>query len=303
MPGTARNRRWILAVVTAVLFPAIALHGTCIAVMGPGTWGSGLQEVPPEFKEPPPRAVEYGREIETYGPMAVGSNGSALVPAARAEMRGRISWVHLSRGQAVYLTDEVAPETRRQRLYIAEGDHLRQVALPGDHVVVRPQWTEQGIVYERWNPWAIPAARKLQRYFASWVDPPLRPEAALYKSTAAQDGWRYSMPGHSLSVSPDGRRAAFLRSGALLAGYYSIHVWPLDGDEASPILSLREHDGKATRSFSIRWSKDSRALRIHGRTGGFERRGSRGGGGPSGIAFDLLYLITDGSVYDLNFGG
>ncbi len=301
MPGTKGDRGWILAVLTAVLFPAIVLHSTCIAVMGPGTWGSGVQEVAPELREPTATAEEYGREIAQYA-AKVDSNDSMIEPAAGVEMLGRIKWVHRSEGRIVYLTDDVTSEARRQRLYIAESGRLRQLALPRDHVVVRPQWAGERVIYERWNPWAVPAPGKLRRYVASWADPSLRPEAALYASTTAQGGWRLVMPGHSLAVSPNGRYAAFLRSGALLAGYYSVHVWRLDAEDAPPILSLREHDGKGTGSFTVRWSEDSKALLIHGRTDGYSRRGSRDGGGPDGIPVNLLYLTADRTVYDLNLG-
>ena len=301
MSSTASNRRWIFAVLTAVLFPAVALHGTCIAVMGPGTWGSGMQEVTPEFKKPTPKAEEYARELANNGP---GPDSEEPVPelTAEVEMLGRIKWAHRSGSRILYLTEHITSDEARQRLYIAESGRHRELALSGDHIVVRPQWAGETVIYERWNPWALPAVGKLRRYVASWVDPSLRPEAALYEATTEQGGWHFLTPGHTLTVSPDGRNAAFLRSGALLAGYFSVHVWKLGTEHVPPILSLREHGGQGARSFSLLWSQDSEALRIHGKTGGYSRRGSRGGAGPDGIQVDLLYLTSDRTVYDLNFG-
>lgn len=301
MSGTASNRRWIFAILTAVLFPAIALHGTCVAVMGPGTWGSGMQEVAPDFKKPTPTAQQYGREIASYEPERY-LEEPLPEAGSGARIQGQVKWVHGSQGRIVYLTEDVTSEHIRQRLYLAESGHVRQLALPSGHVVVRPQWAGEGVIFERWNPWALPATGKVRRYVASWVDPSLRPEAALYVSTPENGGWRFLTPGHSLAVSPDGRLLAFLRSGALLAGYYSVHVWQPGTDQGAPIVSLREHDSLGTKSFSLRWSRDSEALQIHGATGGFSRRGSRGRAGDEGIPVDLLYLTSDRTVYDLNFG-
>ena len=178
-------------------------------------------------------------------------------------------------------------------------DH-ETIPLPPSHIVARPQWAGGQIIYERWNPWAIPPVQKLGWYVLSWVEASLRPEAALYGSDSELKQWRYLMPGHSLAVSPEGLQAAFLRSGALLAGYYSIHVWHMDMIETQVVVRLRENAGKATRSFSLRWSRDSAALRIFGRTAGFERRSSRQGGGEDGFPLNLVYLVSDGKVYDFN---
>ncbi len=110
------------------------------------------------------------------------------------------------------------------------------------------------------------------------------------------------MPGHSLVVAPNGRRAALLRSGALLAGYFSIHTWHVGSSTAPVVISLREHDGNATQSFLMQWSSDSLALRIVGKTGGFDRRASQTSGS-AGIPVDLLYLVSEGVLYDLNAEG
>ncbi len=299
MAETRNDRKWVLAVLTAVLFPMLAMHGTCIAVMGPGTWGSGLEEVLPEFQEPTRRIADYGREFEAL-PTASSLASTPVEPPQEAELRGSVTWSHQAHGRAVFLTEETAPQSRRQHLYVGDAGGVRKVDLIPGHIVVRPQWAGDRIVYERWNPWAIPPMQKVRRYVSSWADPALRPEATLYGSAQHSRAWTYLMPGHSLTVAPDGRRAALLRSGALLAGYYSIHIWRFENPDAPGILSLREHGEEGARSFSLRWSADSVALQIQGRTSGFERRESHSGGGPDGLAVHLLYLADEQTVYDLN---
>lgn len=298
MPARNQDRKWILAVLAAVLVPALTLHGTCIAVMGPGTWGSGLAEVAPEFQPPTREAARYAEAFEPVPNSGVAPQADFVLPGDAA-LQGSAVWVARAGGRTVILTEDGAAKPGSQRLYLANRGELREVALPRGHVVSRPQWAGDRIVYERWNPWAIPPVKKLGRYLASWTDRTLRPEAALYGSTDEAGTWDFLMPGHSLSIAPDGRRAALLRSGALLAGYYSIHLWRVGAEEAPAIVSLREHGEQGPRSFSLRWSPDSAALRIAGRTAGFGRRQSQTGGGADGLEVDLLYLAADQALYDL----
>lgn len=291
------NHRWILAVSAAVLFPALILHSTCIAVMGPGTWGSGVEEALPAFQEPDASVKRYLQEFQSGSE----TDDRADEPAATRSVpgiHGRITWTQMQGDRAIYLTEEKPGGPVRQRMYVQEAGKLSEARIPSDHVVVRPKWAGNRIIYERWIPWAVPAAQKLRRYVASWIDPSLRPEAALYGDVDGLDDWRFLMPGHSLAVAPDGRQAALLRSGALLAGYFSVHTWQVGDEQAPVVVSLREHDGKSTRSFSLEWSNDSAALRIVGRTGGFERRASQQGD-PAGIPVDLLYLVAERKLYNL----
>lgn len=298
MPARNQDRKWILAVLAAVLVPALALHGTCIAVMGPGTWGSGVAEVAPEFQPPTDEAMRYAEALEPTLDSGGTPQADFVLPGAAA-LQGSAVWVDRAGGRTVILTEDSAAKPGSQRLYVAAKGDVRELALPRDHVVSRPQWVGDRIVYERWNPWAIPPLKKLGRYLASWTDRTLRPEVALYGSADEDGRWDFLMPGHSLSIAPDGRRAALLRSGALLAGYYSIHVWRLGADEAPAILSLREHGELGPRSFSLRWSPDSAALRIAGKTAGFGRRQSQTGAGADGLDVDVLYLAADQALYDL----
>ena len=300
MGESKSNRKWLLAVLAAVAFPALVLHGTCVSVLGPGTWGSGLVEALPEFRAPTPAVEAYRQEFES-GPRAAMTGAEATAPQTPAGIKGSVIWKHASGDRVLYLTK--GPEQSRRRLYVSDtGSTLDEVALPNGHLIARPQWTAGGIVYVRWNPWAVPPASKLRRYVASWFDPSLRPESSLYGNAPDTGDWHFLMPGHSLTVSPDGRRAALLRSGALLAGYYSVHVWRIGSSDAPAIMSLREHRSDATRSFQVQWSADSTALHIQGRTGGFDRRSSRGGNDADGISINLLYMVNDATVYDLKLG-
>lgn len=301
MPVDARNYRWVLAISAAVVFPALILHTTCIAVLGPGTWGSGMEETLPEFSKPTPAVEQYRQEFAGSEAGQVVDDEPATIPAD-AEILGELRWSTRSENRAILLTEEIQGDSRRQHLYVQVGGRYSEIPIPSTHIVVRPQWAGDRIIYERWNPWAVPPVQKLRRYVASWVDTSLRPEASLYGLDPELVQWRFLMPGHSLAVAPDGRRAALLRSGALLAGYYSIHVWEIDTFETRAVVSVREHATESTESFSLQWSNDSAALRIFGRTGGFERRSSRESG-EDGTPLDLVYLVSDGKIYDLNSAG
>ena len=298
--SAARSKGWILALATAVVFPAAALHLTCVAVMGPGTWGSGLDERPPDFAEPGPAAQQYRLELDAAMEAPAGAERSTAGPVPEG-LDGELQWSHGLEGQSLYLVRSDEDGTVTQRLYVRAGEgRVEEVALPPGDIVERPQWTREGIAYVRWNPWAISPAKKLRRYFASWFSPSLRPEASVYLQSRGQLGWRYVMPGHSLTVSPDGRRAALLRSGALLAGYYSVHIWEVGSPSAPGLFSLRERGDEGARSFRLRWSQDSSALFVAGRTGGFDRRASRSPGEAAGIPLALVYFPTSRALWDLS---
>ena len=301
MRNRRKNRRWILAVLTAVLFPSLAFHSTCVAVLGPGTWGSDLQEVAPDFRQPTALALRYASEFQSADsevPIDVPPTNSV----DDAVLQGRIIWQHRLGDRTAVLTEASGSGARPRRVYLTDGGGTRELTLPEGHLVVRPQCVGGGVVYERWNPWAVPAVEKLQRYAASWIDATLRPEASLYWANGDDGPWRFVMPGHSLSVAPDGRRAALLRSGALLAGYFSIHVWETDSDTAAAIVSLREQGELGARSFSMQWSSDSQALRILGRTDGYARRLPRDSIPAEGFPVNLLYLVGDRTLHDLGSG-
>ena len=293
-----RNRRWVYAILTAVLFPTVVFHGTCIAVLGPGTWGSGMEEVLPEFLEPTAELRQLGA-VSDVADLATPSSFDEDTSIQQADLPGRVLWASGGGSRWVYLTEDNGAAHNRQRLFADSGNGVLEIELPSGFIVSRPQWVGSRIVAECWNPWAIPAVGKLTRYLASWADPTLRPEVAIYESEDTSGDWRFLMPGHTLTVAPDGKHACLLRSGALLAGYYSIHVWEVETGDAPAILSLREHAERGSQSFHFRWAEDSSAFQVRGRTDGFDRRSSQRGAGPDGIAINLLYVVEDQKLYDL----
>ena len=302
MQERQRSRRWMYAVLTAVLFPVVVFHATCIAVMGPGTWGSGMEEILPEFHKPTPDLRQLGLALRAANVATPGGSNEVTAPG-QAGLPGRLRWTSEDGGRWAYLTEEGGGEHDRQRLFADSGNGLREIELPGSLIVSRPQWLGSRIVAECWDPWAILPTRKLARYLASWADPTRRPEVAIYESEDASGDWHYLMPGHTLRVAPDGKHASLLRSGALLAGYYSIHLWEVESGIAPAILSLREHADMGSQSFSFHWAEDSSAFQILGRTDGFDRRSSQRGAGPDGITINLLYVLEDRKLYDLGPGG
>ena len=290
MQGRKKNRRWLLAVAVAVIFPAAAFHASCIAVMGPGSWGSGMEEAYPQRLPPTERILRYADELAA---MPQGDRPESEAAVHLPDMAGKIHQSYRAGDRTVFLTAEGERWTDRQHLYLSENSETEEIPLPAGRTVTRPRLLRGRVVVECWNPWALPAMQKIRRYVASWTDASKRPEAALYAYDAAAREWRFAMPGHTLVPSPDGRRAALLRSGAMAAGYYSVHLWSDDGVEPPALLSLREAAAGSGRSFRLRWTADSAAVRIVGRTGGFERRKRE----PRD--FNLIYLLDNGALYDL----
>ncbi len=249
-----------------------------------------MQEAYPERLPPTERILRYADELAAMPPGDRPETEDGNPPDAFA---GRIRQSHRARGRTIFLTAEGERWTDRQHLYLREGSKVEEIALPTGVAVTRPRLLPGRVIVERWNPWAMSATQKIRRYIASWADSSKRPEAALYAYDAAAREWRFVMPGHTLVPSPDGRNAALLRSGAMAAGYYSVHLWSDDAVEPPAILSLREAVAGSGRSFRLRWTADSSAVQIVGRTGGFARRKREM------RDFNLIYLLDNGALYDL----
>lgn len=292
MQPQEKSRRWLFAVATAVIFPALAFHASCIAVMGPGAWGSGMEEAYPEWHQPTERVERYVSALAADAASGMPHMDQPEAPAD-VEFSGAVRQTFQGREQAVVLTAEGERWTDQQRLYVVEGSSARELPIPSGHVVTNPVILRGRVIYERWNPWAISAGEKLKRYVASWSDVTLRPEVALYAFDRDAHEWNFIMPGHTLVPSPDGNHAVLLRSGAMVAGYYSVHIWSADSEEPAAILSLREADEGSGRSFDFKWTRDSQAVQIKGHTGGFDRRERE----PR--EFNLLYVVDEKKIYDL----
>lgn len=292
------NRRWILAVLLAVLFPALAVHVSCVATIGPGSWGSGIEEKLPKLLPAAsnPAIATYARQpARSSTPDEAGGGLPELKSLA-----GKVFWTDrlASENLAVIATHEGQTWVEKQHFYLwqGEGQGVRELDLP-PMILEQPTLLKRGgdtvIVIARWLPWNVPPLEKLSRYLRSYLDPTLRPETSLYLYPLPSGPLQYWGPGHTLKPSPDRRQAILLRSGAMAAGYYSMHSWDFEQARLTTILSLREADPGSGRSFDYDWSSDSRAVRITGATAGFQRRRRE----PRSL--DLVYLVGDEALYDL----
>ncbi|MDA1315016.1 MAG: hypothetical protein O2968_16925 [Acidobacteria bacterium] len=277
-----RSRRWIFAVLLAILFPAFAFHASCVAVLGPGNWGSGMEEKVPEIldAESNPAALRYQAEFAEAGDQTT-PPVPQLPPGL--EIPGKTLSADHDRqtGQWVVQTYEGERWIDQQHFYLlSERDDLpRELNLPTSMIFENPRFIQQGskstLALERWNSWYISPTAKLRRYARSWFDETLRPERSLYLCDLETRAFTYFSPGHTFVVSPDATRGAFLRSGATSSGFYSLHIWDFTSGEIKTVLSLHESDPGSGRSFDYRWSADSRALHLSGSTAGFERRNAQ----------------------------
>ncbi len=310
MPHSS-NRRWIFTILLAVLFPAIAFHVSCVAALGPGSWGSGLEEKLPRIvpASSNPRALGYASQLRDQ---MAGADDKPSLPAGLTGISGEVSRSdHLTQdhmneqGLWVIQTHDGDHWPDRQHLYLWRqasdlrpqgATQLEELDVPSDRIIDHPLFAKTGdgtvLVYGWWNSWALSPAGKLGRYVRSWLEPTLRPEYSFFVYDLQTKTHRYWGPGHTLVVSPDRTRGALLRSGALRLGYCSLHVWDFTTGAVETVLSLREADPGSGRSFDYRWSNDSQALFITGETGGFERRK------PGRRAINLIHLPGDPLIYE-----
>lgn len=293
------GRRWIWAIALAVLFPALAIHVSCVAVLGPGNWGSGLEEKVPEIHPASsnPALAPYVEELQQGAPDPDAAL-NRLPQELRSRASGRVIWAdHFAEEDLWIFQSHAGPRwVDEQHVYIARGDAVREIEPPEGMIVEQPVFLVAGgetfAVFTRWNSWHIPALEKLVRYARSWFDERLRPAYSLYRYTLDGGEWAYAGPGHAAAPSPGRRKAAFLRSGALGRGFYSLHCRDLASGEFRTVASLREPDPGSGRSFKFFWSGDSQALFLTGRISGFGRRQQKQ------RELKLIYLLADGKLYE-----
>lgn len=297
--GQPKSKRWIFAVLLAILFPAFAFHTSCVAVLGPGNWGSGMEEKVPEIldRQSNPDIARYGAEFSEWSPAAT----EPIAPAG-APVRGRVVATDYDVGGERWIIQSHEGERwidqQRFALWSDATQQLDQLDLPSSMIFEQPKFIHREgktlIVLEHWQSWFMPVKAKLRRYLNSWFDETLRPERALYLYDVKTRGLTYFGPGHTLVVSPDRTHGAFLRSGATASGFYSLHLWDFDTGKIDTVLSLHESDPGSGRSFEYHWSDDSRALYLSGSSAGFARRD------PERLELNHVYMLGQPGLYKLH---
>ncbi len=298
------NKRWVLALLMAVVFPALAIHLSCVAVLGPGSWGSEVEEKVPQLL-PAQSSQEVLDYLDQFSGDPPAKPKLPQLPDGKTPWQGKIfSSDHDERDDlwvvATYTGDRW---TEQQHVYLwtPATNAVEELDIARDTVVVGPVLLRRGekglVVYQRWRSWAVPAAAKIRRYLRSHLDATLRPEFTLHTYEPDTGEETYVGPGHTLIAAPNRRRAAFLRSGALGVGFYSVHVWTLENGRIETVVSLAEVDPGSGRSFDYLWSADSEALLITGSAGGFARRK------PDPRQLRMIYLVETGLLYDASGAG
>ena len=298
---SAGSKRWIFAVLLALLFPALAIHASCVAVLGPGNWGSGMEEHIPEIltDQSHPALADYRSEFSQRTPL-----DEQTAPAAPpgVAVRGRVAAADHdeSSGRWVIQSQEGSGQRDERHFYLwsEADDFLGELKLPDSFIFGQPRFIRREgktfVVLERLNSWLMPVRDKLRRYANSWFDDTLRPERSLYLYDLETRNLSYIGPGHSLAVSPDRTHGALLRSSATASSFHSLHLWSFDSGEIETVVSLHESEPGGGRSFEYRWSRDSRALYLSGDSAGFERRN------PQRRTLNHLHIRGVPGLYDLN---
>ncbi len=278
-----RNRRWIWAVFFVTVFPVAVVHFSCVAVLGPGSWGSGVEEKEP-LMEPARGRPDLAPYVEQWEAARNAGQTAEVSPAWAVESlgvrAGDIVWADRfeGTGQSVLLTAGGGNWTEQQRLYLSTGPEaeLREVEIPAEMILRRPTLLKSGgqtqLIVGRWNSWAVSPTQKLSRYRKSWFDPTLRPEHSLFAYDEETGAFEMLGPGGGLKPSPDRTKAVIVRSGALGTTLHSLHVWEPGSGAMETIASLSEADPGSGRSFDYGWSTDSKAVFIWGSAGGFRAR-------------------------------
>jgi hypothetical protein len=297
--GQPKSKRWIFAVLLVILFPAFAFHASCVAVLGPGNWGSGMEERVPEILDAQsnPDLAGYRVEFCERSPVATEPTGPP-----GATVRGRVVATEYDEEGERWIIQSHEGERwidqQRFALWSEATQQLDQLDLPPSMIFEQPKFIRREgktvVVLEHWQSWFMPVKDKLRRYLNSWFDETLRPERALYLYDVETRALTYFGPGHTLVVTPNRSHGAFLRSGATASGFYSLHVWDFETGQIETVLSLHESDPGSGRSFEYRWSDDSRALHVTGSSAGFERRD------PERLELNHVHIRSESSLYQLD---
>ena len=282
--GNTADRRWIWVVLFVTVFPVIAIHLSCIAILGPGSWGSGVETKIPTVHTIRDRVdlIAYSEEWKTIRDSIKNKKNEPLawvndvtdIQISDAVAADRIE----ATGQVMVLTESGENAGINQKLYLSDKRNppTRQIDVPREIILQQPTFLVKNeevlIIVGRWNSWAISPVNKLKRYWESWWDPTLRPEYWLYEYDRTAKVFKALVPGGGLRVSPDRSMAIIVRSGAAGTTLNSLHIWKPTSDEIQTIASLSEADPGRGHSFNYGWSADSKAVFVWGVAGGFQAR-------------------------------
>ena len=295
--------RWIWAVLFVTVVPIVAVHISCVAILGPGSWGSGVEEkipaiqsiyekpdlstYPKEWKTVANTTEEIPTDIAPWAIEKLGDLKEELVSADRIKATGR----------TVILTTS---SDARQKLYFPEaaGKPMNQISIPPGksflNLTLLKKDLETLVTLVCWNPWSISPLEKLTRYFRSWQQPTLRPEYYIYAYHLKTKTLEPISPGYNVKASPDRSMAVFTRSGSIGTTLVSLHIWTPTSGEIQTVASLSETNPGSGHSFHYKWSSDSKALFLWGVAGGFQPRTH------NALEFRWAYFPTQKRIFSIH---
>ncbi len=246
--------------VLLVLVLLAATHFAWFKVMGPSArWGTGVVDVEPRWGD-----SEAARAYEAEFPKAAPTGPVAVVRPDRVLGRDAAD------GLEVVLTFEGPRWGDGQRLLV----NGQEVTLPSERKWNEPVILDGELLLVGWRSWW---PHSYMRFWESVFDPELRAEWGVYR---VRDGvFEFLFPGSSPKVSPDRERVAYLASENGFSGWHTL--WVYDGVASRAVVTLQESDPGSGVSFDWTWSRDGRALLVHG----YDVR--------------LVYLVDEAEIYDL----
>ena len=303
--GNPGDRRWIWVVLFVTIFPVAVTHLSCVAILGPGSWGSGVETKRPIVHTALGRAdlITYSEEWKTISNSTNNKKEKTLVWAndtIDAQADNAIAADRIEEtGHVMVLTRSEKKSGTGQKLYLSDGlgSSIRQINIPQGMILQQPTFLLKGaevlVVVGRWNSWSISPTNKLKRYWRSWWNPTLRPEYFLYEYNRTAKTFKALTPGGGLKASPDRSMAVIIRSGAAGTTLNSLHVWKPSSGEIQTIASLSESDPVRGHLFNYAWSSDSKAVFVWGTAGGFLARTHKA------RTLRWIYLIAEQKIFSI----
>ena len=256
---------------------------------------------------PPAR---WGNDVRAFGAVTdARAAPPALLAATAALPTDVVAQLSLPDDAGAVTASDIVPESSRalalthrgarwiddRRLYVRDGTTgWREIPLEDRLMLQEAKLIvaarDTVILAVRWNSWYPPGYGRFVRSFAR---PELRAEYGIYRMSLDGSGRRYLFPGHSLVVSPDRRRVAYLTSRNGFSGMHNVWIYDATTNRRTRVVSLVEADPGSGISFACHWAADGEALVIRGtaqRVGVNETR--------SGSGVDLVYVVADGRLFD-----